>query len=303
MSRSLRGRLRRRVAATLPFVCFAALAGALPAQEPAQAELQEPAAGADPEGLPGVLEASAAFSAALVAGDLDALADRYTENALVLPAGLVVKGRQQIREFFRPLPGRQQIAHQMQSEELVVRDDLAIDFGTWVSTVKRGDNEPVTDSERYLAVWSRGEDGRWRMQFDMWHRPAPRPVEPAGPPPASIQLPPELDRVLRDYEAAWRARDAKALAALFTEDGYVLSSGRPPVAGRAAIEKHYSTQGGPLVLRAFHYRVDGDTGYLLGAYATAEGAPDDGKFTLTLRRAGDGAWQIVSDMDNANRPR
>jgi ketosteroid isomerase-like protein len=31
--------------------------------------------------------------------------------------------------------------------------------------------------------------------------------------------------------------------------------------------------------------------------------PDEGKFTLTLRKDKDGSWLIVSDMDNSNRRR
>ena len=74
-----------------------------------------------------------------------------------------------------------------------------------------------------------------------------------SPPPSSVALPAELARVLTDYEAAWEKKDASALAALFTEDGFVLSSGATPVRGRAAIEKHYAGAGGPLALRAFAF--------------------------------------------------
>ena len=52
---------------------------------------------------------------------------------------------------------------------------------------------------------------------------------------ASIVLPPGLARVLTDYEVGWKAGDAAALARLFTEDGFVLSPGKPPVRGRAAM--------------------------------------------------------------------
>ncbi|HET9513269.1 MAG TPA: hypothetical protein VFO95_05010, partial [Gemmatimonadales bacterium] len=38
----------------------------------------------------------------------------------------------------------------------------------------------------------------------------------------SVQLPAELDRVLRDYEREWGARNAAGLAALFAEDGFVM---------------------------------------------------------------------------------
>ena len=122
-------------------------------------------------------------------------------------------------------------------------------------------------------------------------------------PVASVALPPEVERVLRDYETAWQQRDAKALAKLFTEDGFVLSPGQPPVRGRDAIEANYTGKGGPLALRALHFATDGKAGYIIGGYAAKPGDPDDGKFTLTLRKVGR-RWLIVSDMDNPNsRPR
>jgi ketosteroid isomerase-like protein len=117
----------------------------------------------------------------------------------------------------------------------------------------------------------------------------------------TVELPPELARVLTDYETAWAARDAKALAALFAEDGFVLPSGKPPVPGRAAIEQHYQGQGGPLSLRAFAYATGGSVGYILGGYTSEKGNEDDGKFTLTLRKDAAGKWWILSDMDNSNR--
>jgi ketosteroid isomerase-like protein len=123
---------------------------------------------------------------------------------------------------------------------------------------------------------------------------------PPAPPP-SIQLSPDLARVLRDYEAGWRAGDGAALAQLFVEDGFVLSNGTPPVRGREAIRRHYRGPGGPLVLRAFACATEGTLGYILGGFSRKEGDPDTGKFTLTLRKGADGKWLILSDMDNGNR--
>ena len=128
----------------------------------------------------------------------------------------------------------------------------------------------------------------------------------APPPLASVTLPPELDRVLRDYERAWRSGDASAVAALFAEDGYVLQSGRNPVRGRAAIAAAYKGQaGGALRLRAFAYATSDTTGYILGAYGYGEGdnVPDMGKYTVTVRRTRGGPWLLFSDMDNGNQPR
>ncbi|WP_303637470.1 YybH family protein [Stenotrophomonas tuberculopleuritidis] len=127
-------------------------------------------------------------------------------------------------------------------------------------------------------------------------------AKPAPPLPAA-SLPAPLERVLRDYEQAWRKGDATALAALFAADGFILQSNRPPLRGRSAIEAAYAGQGGsPLRLRALAYSAEGHTGYIIGAYSYGDNVGDTGKFTLTLKRADGGPWLIFSDMDNSNAP-
>jgi ketosteroid isomerase-like protein len=136
-----------------------------------------------------------------------------------------------------------------------------------------------------------------------------RPADAQNAPPAaapaplpSVALPAELDRVLRDYERAWGAGDAARLAALFAEDGFVLQGGRPPVRGRDAIRAAYTGQGGgPLKLRALAYSTADTVGFIIGAYGYGDAPGDQGKFTLTLRRARGGNWLIFSDMDNSSQ--
>jgi ketosteroid isomerase-like protein len=117
----------------------------------------------------------------------------------------------------------------------------------------------------------------------------------------SVALPPALDRVLRDYERAWRNYDAEALAALFTEDGFVLRSGHLPVRGREAIAAAYQDAGGRLHLRALAFEQSGPTAYIIGGYTSTPKWPDAGTFILTLRRGPDDRWLITADMDNRNR--
>lgn len=119
----------------------------------------------------------------------------------------------------------------------------------------------------------------------------------------TVELAPDLARVLTDYEAAWMSKNAAALSRLFVEDGFVLPVGHPPVRGRAAVEKYYTGAGGPLALRAIAFGADGNVGYIIGAFARAKGEPDRGKFTLTLRKNLEGRWLIVSDMDSPNQQR
>lgn len=116
-------------------------------------------------------------------------------------------------------------------------------------------------------------------------------------PQPSVELPADLERVLRDYERHWEAGNARELSLLFVEDGLIVRGSW--IRGRAAIEAAYQTAGGPLRLRAVEYGQDGDVAFIAGAYGYAETDPvvDRGLFVLTLRRTSDGPWLIVSDMD------
>lgn len=139
-------------------------------------------------------------------------------------------------------------------------------------------------------------------------RPADRPAAPATSTPAppvtagmpAITLPPDLDRVLRDYEREWRARDAAKLAALFTDDGFVMPNNEPPARGAADIVRAYTGHGGPLTLAALAFAVDDTVGYIVGTYGGPDVTTHEGKYLLALRRAPGGPWFIAADMDNAN---
>lgn len=126
------------------------------------------------------------------------------------------------------------------------------------------------------------------------------PTPTPAPPLPSVELPPELDRVLRDYESAWTAKNGEALSRLFTEDGFVLPNGGPPARGRNAIRRTYAKAGGPLVLRALAFATEGPVGYVIGAYGRSAESGDTGKFVLALKRRADGRWMIAADIDNSS---
>ncbi len=153
----------------------------------------------------------------------------------------------------------------------------------------------TSDAFRLERSRSNDQGKTWDVTSKLvFTRVATREVAPLP----SVELPAELARVLTDYEAAWQAEDEVALANLFAEDGFVLPGGGVLVRGREAIREHYKSSGGPLSLRALAWSTQGDTGYIIGAFARNKGEKDVGKFTLTLRKDNDGRWLIMSDMDN-----
>ena len=127
------------------------------------------------------------------------------------------------------------------------------------------------------------------------------PAEGAAPPLPAVTLPAELDRVLRDYEAAYAGRDARALGELFAEDGYLLQPGRAAIRGRAAVAEVLAREGGALALVPVAYGMADSVGYIIGTFGAQRSASEGGKFVLALRRDGAGPWRIAADIANPNR--
>jgi ketosteroid isomerase-like protein len=125
-----------------------------------------------------------------------------------------------------------------------------------------------------------------------------QPATSAMVAPPAITLPPELDRVLRDYERAWRDGDGAALAALFLEDGFAVQNGSPLARGREAIAKNIDGPGGALQLTAYAFAVSDSTGYIVGGYRYPESIGPGGRFVLALHKRQDGFWLIAADLDN-----
>lgn len=108
------------------------------------------------------------FSATYVAGDIDALMDFYTEGGVGMPgARTPMVGREALRRYWRVPEGVEVIDHETVSEDLRIEGNVAIDRGTYRGSSRRN-GEVREFTGRYLVVWTRGEDGLWRMSEDMW---------------------------------------------------------------------------------------------------------------------------------------
>jgi uncharacterized protein (TIGR02246 family) len=235
-----------------------------------------------------------------------AVHDRFwAEDVIYTGSGGRRRGKADIMKDVRaapaPKPGDPTTVYSAADVRIQQYGDVAVVAFRLVSTTVKDAKTEVMNNLNSGTFVKR--DGKW--QVVNWQSTRVPEEQAALPPleagPASVDLPPELARVLTDYETAWKAGDEAALANLFTEDGFVLSSGQQLSRGRAAIQKAYTSNGSPLSLRAYSYATNGDVGYIIGGYSGEKGKPDEGKFTLTLKKAGDGRWLIMSDMDNLNR--
>lgn len=136
---------------------------------------------------------------------------------------------------------------------------------------------------------------------------APTALYAQGPAPLAteapaVALPQALDRVLRDYESAWRDGDGPRLASLFTDDGFAVQSGSPLARGRTAIARNITGPGGLLQLTAYAYAIAGDVGYIVGGFRYPQTRGPGGRFVLALRMSPGGRWLIAADLDNSGPP-
>ncbi len=117
-----------------------------------------------------VAAANAEFARALVAGDARAMAAVFADDGELIPAMQrgFVSGRAEIEAYdARRLEGRRYLDAVITTVHLGVSGDVAWEIGTSLVTLQQGEGAPVTVTGRYLAVWKREPDGRWRIRAEL----------------------------------------------------------------------------------------------------------------------------------------
>lgn len=122
-----------------------------------------------------------------------------------------------------------------------------------------------------------------------------------------------IKQVADDYVKATLASDAKAIAALYTEDAVEMPPNEPSVKGRAAIEQYYTkvfsggTKVGQFTITHLESRSVGDSGYDVGTYQQSMTPPaqtaatsDTGKYVVILKRSA-GAWKVAYAIYNSDQ--
>ena len=112
---------------------------------------------------------------------------------------------------------------------------------------------------------------------------------------------PAIDKLTKQYEAAFNKGDAKALAALYTADAFRVAPNGQLVTGRDAIEKQLAeamagpAKGGKLTLHQGRVQMpQPDVALVEGTFEVAGAAnPLKGRYVNTLVREG-GEWRLAS---------
>lgn len=109
----------------------------------------------------------------VTAKDLDGTLSYYTDDAWVhpekAPIAKTAAERRSVWTTFFATPGLSDMEGATTRVEVARSGDLAVEFGTFSTTVKDKKGKPGTVSEKYVVTWKKQADGKWKAIGDIWN--------------------------------------------------------------------------------------------------------------------------------------
>jgi ketosteroid isomerase-like protein len=126
-------------------------------------------------------DADDAWSKAAASKDLDKTVSYYSTDATVLPPNAsAATTKEAIKKIWQDLlasPGLT-ISWKATKVEVAKSGDLGFVSGTYEMAMNDASGKPVNDHGKYVEVWEKKADGKWKCGTDTWNSDLP------GSPPA-----------------------------------------------------------------------------------------------------------------------
>jgi ketosteroid isomerase-like protein len=127
-------------------------------------------------------DADDAWSKAAASKDLEKTVAYYSNDAIVLPPNApIATTKEAIKKLWGDLlasPGLV-ISWKANKVEVAKSGDLGFVSGTYEFTMNDASGKPVTDKGKYVEVWEKKADGKWKCGTDTWN--SDLPASPSAP--------------------------------------------------------------------------------------------------------------------------
>ena len=121
-------------------------------------------------------DADDSWSKAAASKDLDKTVSYYSTDATVLPPNApAATTKDAIRKIWQDMlasPGFA-ISWKATKVEVAKSGDLGFVTGTYELTMNDTSGKPVTDKGKYVEVWEKKADGKWKCGTDTWNSDLP----------------------------------------------------------------------------------------------------------------------------------
>lgn len=122
----------------------------------------------------------AQWSAAAGANDVEKTVSFYSQDAIVMPPNAPADTtKETIRKGWQDLlatPGLL-MSWKTTKVEVAKSGDLAFLSGTYEVTMHDPSGKPINDRGKYVEVWEKQADGKWKCGTDIWNSDLPAPGE------------------------------------------------------------------------------------------------------------------------------
>ena len=121
-------------------------------------------------------EADAAWSKAAESKELDKTVSYYSDDATVLPPNAAAATtKEAIRKIWQDMLASPGVAISWKATKVKVAKsgDLGFISGTYEFNMNDASGKPVTDKGKYVEVWEKQTDGKWKCGTDTWNSDLP----------------------------------------------------------------------------------------------------------------------------------
>lgn len=110
------------------------------------------------------------FSKNVMAGDHEAIAKMYVEDAKIFPPkSKIIEGQEAIGKFWEMPKGRSIVEHKVTPIGIKIVGKEAIDHGTYIGKTRNADGSEISWAGKYVMIW-RKVGKNWKLHLDIWNR-------------------------------------------------------------------------------------------------------------------------------------
>lgn len=122
------------------------------------------------------------WSKAAGAKDLEGTVSYFSDDASVFPPNApLASGKQAVHALWADaIASASAISWQTDKVEVARSGDLAYVTGTYQTTAKDPKAQPVNDTGKFLEVWKKQADGKWKAVADIFNSDVPVPAPAAA---------------------------------------------------------------------------------------------------------------------------
>ena len=121
-----------------------------------------------------VRQAATSWGMLIKKKDLDGMLAYYTDDAWVNPQGEPIAKtadeRRKVWTTYFATPGVVDTTGETTRVEVARSGDLAVEYGTYVETIRGRRPQARTITEKYVTTWRKQADGNWKVIADIWNR-------------------------------------------------------------------------------------------------------------------------------------